>query len=202
MSSLNISQQPTVNYYQLPSSMLPVPVSKQEIQALVSWITCDKKVSWLDAAMVYETPCINACIKLGLLVEKDAYLYLAGIVEQVVIHTETHLLQTAKHYTETCGFFEELPKPTTEEIADLVFGATAPNLLDLLVGFELCLAIYDLKEIRQNTYKQKIKYQAKVNDNEYSERKRVEYSKTVKRLEQQLLELDLKISQMSKKFNR
>ena len=119
--SKNISQQSTINN-RLPASMTPISVTKAQIAGLVSWVTRERKVSWLEASMAYEVGTINAVIKLGLIALKDNYLVLAGLAEQVVEHASTHLTQVSNHYTETCNYFEELPKPSITEIFTTLFG--------------------------------------------------------------------------------
>lgn len=101
----------------LPASLAPIPIGRQEIQGLVAWITREGKVSYLDASMAVETPVINAAIKLGLIVEQDAYLFLAGLLEQVVFHTHNHLLQS------TADFWEPYLPVTGEDLERVIFGA-------------------------------------------------------------------------------
>ena len=113
-------QQSTAN--RLPASMAPLSVTKAQITGLVSWVTQERKVSWLEASMAYEVGTINAVIKLGLIDVKDNHLILAGLVEQVAEHANTHLTQVSNHYTETCNYFEELPKPSITEIFETLFG--------------------------------------------------------------------------------
>ena len=117
----NISQQSAINN-RLPASMAPISVTKAQITGLVSWVTQERKVSWLEASMAYEVETINAVIKLGLIALKDNYLILAGLAEQVVEHANTHLTQVSNHYVETCNYFEELPKPSITEIFTTLFG--------------------------------------------------------------------------------
>lgn len=118
MSNPNITQPTNDNH--LPASMQPIPVSKGEIQDLVSWITRDGRVSYWEASMVLETPVIDAAIKLNLIAQEGNYLILASLAEQVVSHTRNHLVQASNHYADN-GFFESLPT-TKEEVAANIFG--------------------------------------------------------------------------------
>jgi hypothetical protein len=120
MSTQNITQQPTRNN-QLPASMMPAKVSSHEIASLVSWITESRKVCYLEASMAIGDSVINAAIKLGLIAKLENDLVLSSFVELIGEHANVHLLQVANHVAE-CGFFEELPKPTNQEIALALFG--------------------------------------------------------------------------------